>query len=98
MPVGKLNLKASRRKVDKLLDRIRTREISVDDLNAVSWMGAGNTRVSRWRMVQRFRNLQGGRQRPWAGDVSKSGPTLLGTTTRIGGYSWSLLPGPPPTT
>jgi hypothetical protein len=36
MPVGKLNLKASRRKVDKLLDRIRTREISVDDLNAVS--------------------------------------------------------------
>jgi hypothetical protein len=32
MPVGKLNLKASRRKVDKLLDRIRTREITVDDL------------------------------------------------------------------
>jgi hypothetical protein len=32
MPAGKLNLKASRRKVDKLLDRIRTREISVDDL------------------------------------------------------------------
>lgn len=32
MPVGKLNLKASRSKVEKLLDRIRTREISVDDL------------------------------------------------------------------
>jgi hypothetical protein len=32
MPVGKLNLKASRTKVEKLLDRIRTREISVDDL------------------------------------------------------------------
>jgi hypothetical protein len=32
MPLGKLNLKASKRKVEKLLDRIRTREISVDDL------------------------------------------------------------------
>ncbi len=32
MPVGKLNLKASKSKIDKLLDRIRTREISVDDL------------------------------------------------------------------
>ena len=32
MPVGKLNLKASKTKVEKLLDRIRTREISVDDL------------------------------------------------------------------
>jgi hypothetical protein len=32
MPQGKLNLKASKRKIDKLLDRIRTREISVDDL------------------------------------------------------------------
>jgi hypothetical protein len=34
MPPGKLNLKASRKKVEKLLDRIRTREISVDDLMA----------------------------------------------------------------
>jgi hypothetical protein len=32
MPLGKLNLKASKKKVEKLLDRIRTREISVDDL------------------------------------------------------------------
>jgi hypothetical protein len=32
MPVGKLNPKASKSKVEKLLDRIRTREISVDDL------------------------------------------------------------------
>ncbi|HZW94901.1 MAG TPA: hypothetical protein VFF64_18280 [Candidatus Eremiobacteraceae bacterium] len=32
MPRGKLNLKASKKKVEKLLDRIRTREISVDDL------------------------------------------------------------------
>jgi hypothetical protein len=32
MPLGKLNLRASRTKVEKLLDRIRTREISVDDL------------------------------------------------------------------
>jgi hypothetical protein len=32
MPLGKLNLKASKRKVEKLLDRIPTREISVDDL------------------------------------------------------------------
>lgn len=32
MPVGKLNLKASKKKVEKLLDRIRTREIRVDDL------------------------------------------------------------------
>jgi len=32
MPRGKLNLRASKRKIDKLLDRIRTREISVDDL------------------------------------------------------------------
>jgi len=34
MPLGKLNLKASTKKVEKLLDRIRTREISVDDLMA----------------------------------------------------------------
>jgi hypothetical protein len=34
VPLGKLNLKASKRKVEKLLDRIRTREISVDDLIA----------------------------------------------------------------
>jgi hypothetical protein len=34
MPLGKLNLKASKKKVEKLLDRIRTREISVDDLMA----------------------------------------------------------------
>jgi len=32
MPSGKLNLRASKKKVEKLLDRIRTREISVDDL------------------------------------------------------------------
>jgi hypothetical protein len=32
MPVGKLNLKASKSKVEKLLDRIRTRRVSVDDL------------------------------------------------------------------
>jgi hypothetical protein len=32
MPLGKLNLKASKKKIEKLLDRIRTREISVDDL------------------------------------------------------------------
>ncbi|MGA8432322.1 MAG: hypothetical protein WB729_21025 [Candidatus Sulfotelmatobacter sp.] len=32
MPVGKLNLKASKSKVEKLLDRIRTRQVSVDDL------------------------------------------------------------------
>jgi hypothetical protein len=32
MPAGKLNLKASKAKIEKLLDRIRTREISVDDL------------------------------------------------------------------
>jgi hypothetical protein len=32
MPVGKLNLKASKKKVEKLLDWIRSREISVDDL------------------------------------------------------------------
>jgi len=32
MPLGKLNLKTSKGKVEKLLDRIRTREISVDDL------------------------------------------------------------------
>jgi len=32
MPLGKLNLRASKKKVEKLLDRIRTREISVDDL------------------------------------------------------------------
>jgi hypothetical protein len=32
MPPGKLNLKASKKKVEKLLDRIRTREISVDDI------------------------------------------------------------------
>lgn len=34
MPVGRLNLRASRTKVEKLLDRIRTREITVDDLMA----------------------------------------------------------------
>jgi hypothetical protein len=34
MPFGKLNLKASKKKFEKLLDRIRTREISVDDLMA----------------------------------------------------------------
>ena len=34
MPLGKLNLKASKSKIEKLLDRIRTREISVDDLLA----------------------------------------------------------------
>ena len=32
MPVGKLNLRASKGKIEKLLDRIRTREITVDDL------------------------------------------------------------------
>jgi hypothetical protein len=32
MPLGKLNLKASKKKVEKLLDRIRTREVTVDDL------------------------------------------------------------------
>jgi hypothetical protein len=32
MPRGKLNLKASKKKIEKLLDRIRTREITVDDL------------------------------------------------------------------
>jgi hypothetical protein len=32
MAVGKLNLRASKSKIEKLLDRIRTREISVDDL------------------------------------------------------------------
>jgi hypothetical protein len=36
MPFGKLNLKASKAKVEKLLDRIRTREITVDDLMAFS--------------------------------------------------------------
>jgi hypothetical protein len=34
MPLGKLNLKASQNKIEKLLDRIRTREIGVDDLLA----------------------------------------------------------------
>lgn len=34
MPFGRLNLKASKKKLEKLLDRIRTREISVDDLMA----------------------------------------------------------------
>jgi hypothetical protein len=34
MPLGKLNLKASKKKIEKLLDRIRTREITVDDLMA----------------------------------------------------------------
>ena len=43
MPFGKLNLKASRKKIEKLLDRIRTREITVDDLMAFNdW-----ARVSR---------------------------------------------------
>lgn len=32
MPLGKPNLKASKKKVEKLLDRVRTREITVDDL------------------------------------------------------------------
>jgi hypothetical protein len=32
MPLGKLNLQASKKKIEKLLDRIRTREISVGDL------------------------------------------------------------------
>ena len=34
MPAGRLNLRASKSKVEKLLDRIRTREITVDDLMA----------------------------------------------------------------
>jgi hypothetical protein len=34
MPLGKLRLKASKKKIEKLLDRVRTREISVDDLMA----------------------------------------------------------------
>jgi hypothetical protein len=32
MPFGKLNLRPSKSKVEKLLDRVRTREITVDDL------------------------------------------------------------------
>ena len=32
MPFGKLNLRASKPKLEKLLDRVRTREITVDDL------------------------------------------------------------------
>jgi hypothetical protein len=34
MPLGKLRLKTSKKKIEKLLDRVRTREISVDDLMA----------------------------------------------------------------
>jgi hypothetical protein len=34
MPLGKLNLKTSKKKIEKLLDRVRTRKISVDDLIA----------------------------------------------------------------
>ena len=34
MPFGRLNLIASKKKLEKLLDRIRTREITVDDLIA----------------------------------------------------------------
>jgi len=34
MPFGKLNLRASKGKIEKVLDRVRTREISVDDLMA----------------------------------------------------------------
>jgi hypothetical protein len=34
MPFGKLNLTASQGKIEKLLDRVRTREITVDDLMA----------------------------------------------------------------
>jgi hypothetical protein len=34
MPFGKLNLRASKGKIEKLLDRVRTREITVDDLMA----------------------------------------------------------------
>jgi hypothetical protein len=34
MPFGKLNLKTSKKKIEKLLDRVRTREITVDDLMA----------------------------------------------------------------
>jgi len=34
MPFGKLNLRPSKGKVEKLLDRVRTREITVDDLVA----------------------------------------------------------------
>jgi hypothetical protein len=34
MPFGKLNLRASKDKIEKLLDRVRTREITVDDLMA----------------------------------------------------------------
>jgi hypothetical protein len=42
MPVGKLNLRASKKKVEKLLDRIRTREITVDDLMRFhEWAQAG---------------------------------------------------------
>jgi hypothetical protein len=32
MPCGKLSLKASKPKLEKLLDRVRTREITVNDL------------------------------------------------------------------
>jgi len=34
MPRGKLNLRASKKKLEKLLDRVRTREITVDDIMA----------------------------------------------------------------
>jgi hypothetical protein len=34
MPFGKLNLRPSKGKFEKLLDRVRTREITVDDLMA----------------------------------------------------------------
>jgi hypothetical protein len=34
MPFGRLNLKTSKKKIEKLLDRVRTRAITVDDLMA----------------------------------------------------------------
>jgi hypothetical protein len=57
MPLGKLNLKASKTKVEKLLDRIRTREVTVDDLMRFHEWAQATRDYPDGGMVQGFRDI-----------------------------------------